>query len=177
MDFGADGRGIDVKYSGVHRLHRPERAVDVLGVDRSRQAVFYAVADLDGFIQVAAGDDAQHGAENLFLRDTHAWRDVGEYSGLDEIPVTVLAPVEPMAAQMKRRPVFILAHINVVKDLLNRVFVDHRPDFHIPVQPGPNTQRPGPFGQFIDELFVDSFVNDDPRRRRASLSGGSESAP
>src|SRR3712207_1644671 len=46
VDFGADGRGVDVEDAGVHLAHGAEGAVHVRGVDRGRQAVADAVADL-----------------------------------------------------------------------------------------------------------------------------------
>src|SRR5262249_36790560 len=172
-----DGRRIDVKDSGVHRLHGPERAVDVLGVDRSRQTVFYAVADFNRLVQIAARDDAYHRAKDLFLGDPHPRRDVGEDRRLDEIAVTVFAFIQSGAAQMQRRAVLILADLDVIKNLLDRLFVDHRPDLYVLVQPVTDAQRLCAFGQFVNELFVDAFVNDDPRRRRASLPGSPERAP
>src|SRR5687768_9844952 len=46
VDLGADGRGVDVEDAGVHLLHRAEGAVDVPCVDRGREPVAHAVADL-----------------------------------------------------------------------------------------------------------------------------------
>ena len=43
------------------------------------------VRDGDGFILVAIRDDAQHGAEDLFLRDGHVVADIGEHGRLDEV--------------------------------------------------------------------------------------------
>ena len=51
VHLGADGRRVDVEDAGVHVAHGHEGLVDVARVDRRRQAVLHAVADLDRLLR------------------------------------------------------------------------------------------------------------------------------
>src|ERR1700679_2547917 len=51
VDFRADGGGVDVGDAGFEVADGGEGAVDVLGVERGREAVVDGVGDLDGFFK------------------------------------------------------------------------------------------------------------------------------
>src|SRR5436305_310272 len=61
VDFGADGRRVDVDDAGVHVTHGGERAVDVLSVYRSGEAVLHAVAYGDSLVEGPARNHRHDG--------------------------------------------------------------------------------------------------------------------
>src|SRR3954452_15644992 len=67
MRFRADGRSVHVEDAGVHVAHREERVVHVARVDRRRQSVAHAVADLDRILERLARDHRGHRSEDLLL--------------------------------------------------------------------------------------------------------------
>src|SRR5437588_8875205 len=56
MHLCADGGRIYISDAGIKIAHGAERLVDVASVDGGRQAVDHAVGDLNGVIQIVAGD-------------------------------------------------------------------------------------------------------------------------
>src|SRR4029077_10881353 len=98
MDFGADGGCVDVGDAGVEVAHCGESFVDVLRVERRRQAILDAVGDIDGVLKVVAGDDRDDRAEDFFLGDAHLWVDVDEYGRLHEEAVLEFTLIEAVTA-------------------------------------------------------------------------------
>src|SRR6202035_3863455 len=81
VNFRPDRRSIYVRDARVKIAHRCECLVDIFGVDGGRQAVLDVVGDFDGALEVVAWDDSNHGAKNIFLRDSALGIDVGKYGG------------------------------------------------------------------------------------------------
>src|SRR3954469_25329676 len=69
MHLRADRRRVDVENPGVHIAHGCERAIDILSVDRSRQAVLHAVAYRDSLIEGSTGNHRDDRTEDFLLRD------------------------------------------------------------------------------------------------------------
>ena len=67
MRLGADGRRVDVGDTVVQRLHGAERAIDVAGVNRARQAVDDVIVHANRFIEIGDAYHGEHRAKNLLL--------------------------------------------------------------------------------------------------------------
>ncbi len=57
MHLGADGGGVDVSDARIQVANRGECLVDVLGVQRGRQAVLDPIGDFNGIFKIVARDD------------------------------------------------------------------------------------------------------------------------
>src|SRR5437762_7250548 len=78
-------RTIDVN---VARLNLGFGAINIgraAGEKSGRERVIGTVRNIEGFIEVAHFDDAQHGAENLLTGDSHVWFHVSKNGRRNEI--------------------------------------------------------------------------------------------
>ncbi len=176
MNFGADGRGVDVDDAGVDVTHRAEGIVDVAGVDRRRQAILDAVGDVDRLVQRFDGNDRRDRAEDLLLRDTHIRPHIAEDRRLVEVTVRVAALFEPVAAEQDRGAL-LLADLDVLQHGLVLLLVDRRPHRHLLVQPAADGHRARALGQPPPKLLGHGAVGDQPARSRAALACRAERAP
>src|SRR5689334_13031328 len=78
VHLGADRGRVDVEDPRLEVAHRRERLVDVLRVDRARQAVRDRVRDPDALLERRDRHDRRHGTEDLLAGDPHARVGVGE---------------------------------------------------------------------------------------------------
>src|ERR1041385_7174267 len=78
LRFAADGRLVHVHHAGFDLVDKTHDGVDVLGKYRSRKPVLDAVGKGEGFVNILCRGDGKHWAEDLFLEDAHARRDVVE---------------------------------------------------------------------------------------------------
>src|SRR4029077_4733945 len=172
----ADRRSIDVSDAGLKVADCRKCLVHVLRVQRRRQAVFDVIGDRDGIFEIVAGDDRNHGPENLFLRNAHLGIDLGENSGLEEPAVLIFTLVEPVAASYKFRA-FGFPDLDVVQVSVELVLVHRRTHLDGLVETIADLDFLRARDEVIDELVVNAFLNDDAAGRGAALSGGAESAP
>src|SRR5436190_4251021 len=70
-----------------------------------------------------------------------------------------------------------LADLNVAEDLVHRGFVYDWADLGFRIEAVADTQELGFLDERGAEFFIDLFVNDEPRRRGASLAARSERTP
>src|SRR5262249_21026182 len=98
VDLGADGRGGDVEDGRVDVAHGRKGAVDILRVDRRREAVLHAVGDGDSFLHRLASHDADDRAEDLLPGNAHVRRYVGENRRFVEKTLRVRAGGQGVAA-------------------------------------------------------------------------------
>jgi len=67
-------------------------------VERRREAVGDVVGDFDGVLEAIARDEADDGAKDFFLGDTHFGLNVAEDRRLDEVAVLQVAVLDAVAA-------------------------------------------------------------------------------
>src|SRR2546423_1355473 len=177
MDFGADGRRVDVEDAGLHVFQGAKSAVRVARVDRRRQAVADAVSNLNRVIEVAAFDHRHDRAKDLFLLDAHPRLHACENRRLDEVTILEIATLGAMAAGEQLGFVFALADVDVAQNLFKRLLIDHRADLRLIAQAVAQTQRLRAIDQQLCELLGHLLVNDDARGGGATLAGRTERAP
>ena len=105
-------------------------------------AVRDVVGDLDRLVERSARDDRHDRPEDLFLRDSHRRRDVGEDGRLVKEAVRVRAGRQPLAAARERRA-FLLADLDVAHDLLELLLADRRAHLRRRVEAIADAQRFG----------------------------------
>src|SRR5438034_227560 len=171
-----DGGRVHVEDPGVHVAHGREGLVDVLGVDRRGQAVLDGVADGDGLLQGADGDDRDHGAEDLLHGHAHAGVAVAEDRGLMEPTASERAFLQAVAAA-EELGALVLADLDVALHGAALRVADAGPHLDRFVQPVPDLQGPGAFHEAVHELPVDFLVDGQPAGRGAPLAGGPDAAP
>src|SRR6266702_321843 len=176
MDFGANGRCIDVGDSSVEVADGGKRSVDVLGVERGRESVLYVVGDLDAVFKRIARDAGDDGAKDFLLGDAHLGSYVGEDGGLDEESVGEIATFDAMATGGEMRS-FVLAYIDVAENGFHLLLADDRTDLDVFIQSVTEAKLFGAGHELIDEALVHAFLNNDAAGGCAALSGGAESSP
>src|SRR6201999_3104951 len=157
-----------------HVFHRPEGAVGVARVDRSRQAVSDAVGNLNRMIEVAAFDDRNDRAEDFFLLDAHPLFYAREHGRLDEEAMFQVAAFGALAAAHQLRFVFVLANFYVAQNLFERRLIDDRADVSLVAEAVAQAQALRAINQHLREFPGHFLMNDDTRRGRAALTGGAE---
>ncbi len=159
-----DGAGLQLAGDAVH-------AADVGAPDAGRQAERGPVGDADRIGLVVERNHAGHRAEDLFLRDAHLVRDVGENRGRDEV-----AALADTHAAGHRRRAFLLADLDIVEHRLQLRAGHQRTHRRIGQGRVADADRAGPFGEPLDHLVVDGALREDARSRGADLAGVEENA-
>src|SRR5690349_3742099 len=131
MYLCADRRSVDVEDPGVHLVHRLERTIYVLRVDGRGQSVTHTIRDLHRFFERVRGNHRCDWPKDLFLRDAHVGRRIGEHRRLDEMTVRVIAARQTLAATGELRAVVVTSDADVAHDLLDSVSVDHWSNFRL----------------------------------------------
>ena len=147
--LSADGRGVHIKYSGVHVCHGAEGAIDVAGVNRRGETIADSVGDFDCFVERLGGYHSRDRAKDLLLRDAHVGSHVGENGGLDVKPARVFAPRQTLAAASERGAVFLLANLDVLHDFLDGVSINHRANVSLRIGAIAYPQGPGALDQLL----------------------------
>src|SRR5207249_2116533 len=119
---------VDVGDPGVEIAHSAEGLVHVAGVERRRESVLHSVGDLNGFVEVLAGNHDDDRTEDFFLRDAHAAADVAENRGFEEPAVPVVAAQAVTAAEQSRT--LGLADADILLRGLYLLLVDQWTDVH-----------------------------------------------
>ena len=113
-------------------------------------------------------DHAQHRTEDLLLRDRRGVVDVAEDGGLDEPPpVEVLRPT----AACGQRGALRHALGDVALDTVTLPLGDQGAHLGLGVERVAHLHLGERAGQGLDELVVAALADDDPRQRRADLTG------
>src|SRR6185437_113436 len=86
---GVEGHGhgdgdVDADHAGLHAAAEVAGGVAVAGEDAAAVAVLVLVDEFEGLLEVVDADDAEDGAEDLFLVNTHLGLDVVEERGAEE---------------------------------------------------------------------------------------------
>ena len=155
MNFGADRCRIDIANASVKLLHRVEGVVNVLRVDRRREAVCNTVDDVYGFVESRERNDARHRAKDLFLSDAHLRADIRKHCRLDEIAFCIVAFCEAFAAACKCGFVLFFSDVDVAEDLVHRLLVNNGPDFGLGIEAVADAE----FFNFLNKLFAEFLVN------------------
>src|SRR3954454_18589134 len=149
----------------AHALRHPEDARALLRPDAGAQAVGRVVRLLDRLVRRAEGEDAQHRAEDLLLRDAVALRDVREH-GRHE-PVALLG-------QAARRLVDLRAFFGAGRDellnLLQLLLGVDRADIGVLVERVADAQRRQAALQLLDDRLVDGFLHEQARAGAADVA-------
>ncbi len=151
MNFGADRGSVDVGDPGVKIAHGGEGLVHVFGVDRRRESVLNIVGDADGVLETFAGNDGNHRAENLLLRDAHLRINIDEYRWLDEPSVLEVALSQAIAAAFNFCA-FGASDFDVVEIAIHLGLVDGRTHLAGLVQAVADFQLFGAFDVAVDEF-------------------------
>jgi ParB family chromosome partitioning protein len=157
------------------RLGRLERAVVVLGPHRRGQAVDGVVGHSDRLGVVGDLDDREHWPEDLPLRDRHRVVDAGEDRRLEVVALAVRARGGRAAEHDLRA--LLAAEAHVVRDGLELLGRDQRPEIGVVVHRVAELQRARPRHQLLHELVVDRRRHDQPRARLAHLALVEEGRP
>ena len=177
VDFGADRRRVDVEDAGVHVAHRGEGVVHVLRVDRRRQAVLHAVADLDRLVERLARDDRHDRSEDLFLRDAHVRRHVGEDRRLVEEAVRVIAVGRAVSAARRasRLPAVPISTYFITVSSCSSLTIG--PISVAGSRPSPTRSARARATNCSRNARYTFVVNDHAAGRRAALAGRAEATP
>src|SRR5271155_1528518 len=79
MRFGAYCWRVDVDDSRVEIARSHKGLVYVARVNRGRQSIRHAVGDFNSLLETVDGDNRDHRAEDLFLRDAHLRRAIAKH--------------------------------------------------------------------------------------------------
>src|SRR6185436_17036209 len=109
--------------------------------------------------------------KDLFLRDAHVRRYVGEHGWLDKIPARIIALGQAFTAAGERSAVFILPDVDVAHDFFHGIGVDYRAHISSGVSAVTDPERFSTFHQLLRKLFVNFLVDHQPRRCSAALAG------
>ncbi len=141
--------------------------VDVVGEDGGVQPVDRVVGELDGVVLVVGGDHAEHGPEDLLLRDRRVVVDVGEHGGLD---VVAALEVRGAAAAGDQRGALVDALGDVALDTVALAAHGERAHLGLRVEGVADPDLRERAGQRLDELVVAGPADDEPGQRRAHLA-------
>ena len=114
-------------------------------------------------IEIFGFGNRQHRAENLFLKNLRAWRDVGDDRGRDEVSFSVLS------AAAGDQPALALADLDVVQDRTPCAVADHGAHIVRRIVRGAHLDARDPGLELFQELVVNLLVHDRARARRAFL--------
>src|SRR5437588_9482989 len=141
MHLSADRRRVHVKNSRVHFIHCLESTIDVLRINRSRQHITHAIADLDCVFERVRRKHRSYWSKHLFLTNAHVRRYIGKYGGLDKESVCVIAARKSFTATSQRRAILMLTDTDVFHDLPHCISIDDRSDICLRVSAISNTER------------------------------------
>src|SRR5580658_1367960 len=90
---GVEGHGhgdghVDAYHADLYAAAEVAGGIAVAGENAGAVAVLVLVDEFEGLLEVVDADDAEDGAEDLFLVDTHLGLDVVEEAGTEEEAVT-----------------------------------------------------------------------------------------
>ena len=162
---------VDEAHAGFHRRGHAVRTAQVLGPHVAGQAVGDVVGLDDGVGLVDEGDQAGHGAEDLFLRDAHAVVHVGEDRRPHEIAaLQVCRQVRRIQPAGDQRGAFLRAQLDVAAHLGQVLRADHRADDRALVQRVADGDLRGARREALHEVGVDGLVYQDAAARGATLA-------
>src|SRR6267154_823620 len=176
VGFGADGWRVGVDDAGEQVANGVKGAIHVARVDRGGEAVGHAVGYFHGFFQASDGDYRNYGAEDFFLCDAHLWIAVAEHRRFVE-PTFGERAVSQATAAGEKLGAFGLADLHVLHYGFELLLVDAGTHIDSWVEAVADFQFFGAGYQARSEFAVDGFVNGDPARGSAALTGGAKAAP
>src|SRR6476469_5019574 len=138
-------------------LGHPEDARAFLGPDPGAQAVRRVVRLLDRFLGRAEREHREHRAEDLFLRDAIALRDVREDRRHE--PVALLGQAARRLVDLRS---FVLTGLDELADLVELLLRVDRADISVLVERIANTERRQSALQLLDDGLVDRFLHEQP---------------
>src|SRR4051812_5895730 len=151
--------------AGAQALRHPQYARALLRPHPGGQAVGRVVRLLDGLLRRAERQHAEHGAEDLLLRDAVALRDVREDGGRE--PVALLR--QP-AWRLVDLGAFVLAGLHELLDARQLLPGIDRADIGVLVERVADPQRGHAPLELLDRGLVDRLLHEQPRARAAHVS-------
>src|SRR5262249_12712933 len=140
------------------------RLVEILGPDRSGQAVIRAIGTLGNLVEAAERQHADNRAEDLVASDRHLVTDIVKDRGLDKEAVLAAA----LPARNELGPL-LAAELHVSQDLVKLFLRTLRPLLGRTIERIAHAALLGLGGQSVDELAMDFFFDKQPASRRAAL--------
>src|SRR4029077_1512775 len=123
MNFGSDGRAVDVSDSRFDIAHGTEGSAHVLCINRARKPIRGVVQYIDRCCKILHLDDRQYRPENLLSGDAHVRRHIVENRRLKEIAVGAFSFGVARSADNQPGP-FLFTYLDVALNLLARRMVD-----------------------------------------------------
>src|ERR687888_467268 len=151
--------------AGAQAFGHPENARALLRPDARAEAVRRVVRLLDRFLRCAEGEDREDGAEDLFLRDPVALRDVREDGGRE--PVAALGEAARRLVDLRA---LLLAGRDQLRDLVELLLRVDRADVGVLVERVADAEgRESPL-QLLDDRLVDRLLHEQPRACAADVA-------
>src|SRR2546429_7484377 len=84
-DHGSCTLAIEVQVADVVFFCCAFEALRIVGIERTRQAVFSIVGDPQSVVEIFGLNNCQHGSKDLFLGNAGLWINIGDDGWLDEV--------------------------------------------------------------------------------------------
>src|SRR5262245_13663262 len=117
MNFGADGRSVNVSNSGVQILHGLKSVINIAGINGARKPVFGIVADLNCLIKTTATQNGNYRSKNLLFCNLHLWIYISKNRWCVKITMIIGSSTQALTTAKQLRS-FLPAAVHIIINLI-----------------------------------------------------------
>src|SRR2546423_11738424 len=174
MRFRANRWRVHIRNTVRELVEQAKCGVHIPGINGRRQSVLHVIIYRESLIRILDPNDRKNRTEDLFLLESAARLDVRENRGSKEVALRQLRGAVSADDELRS---LRLTYIDVRFDFSKGGLINERADVSTLFATITQLEGLRPILEHAQELVVHLFLNDQPARSRATLTGGAEGAP